>query len=353
MSRQYLDKRKLLGLLPKFRKVKALVVGDIILDHYIWGEAERLSPEAPVPVVWAKKEDYLLGGASNVAHNIRKLGGKVELCGVVGRDFYARRVKNLLKENDVSSELVLTDKDRFTSLKTRVVAQSQQVVRVDWESCEFLSWKINKKIVSLIRKNIQKFDLVIIEDYGKGVINPQLLEEIVHLCKKEGKIITVDPKEEHFDYYQDVTALTPNLKEAQTATGIKVRTARDLEIVGEVLLERLNPQALLITLGEEGMRLFINKEGVYHLPTYALEVFDVSGAGDTVIAVFSLARASGASFKEAAILANLAAGIVVGKFGIVPVLPEEIEEKIEEVFQGRGRVKEIRPQRVNLKAKRV
>ncbi|MBN2120967.1 MAG: D-glycero-beta-D-manno-heptose-7-phosphate kinase [Candidatus Omnitrophica bacterium] len=326
--KKLVSKSKLIGFIPKMRKVRALVVGDVILDHYIWGSADRLSPEAPIPVVLANKEEYFLGGASNVAHNISALGAKVSICGTMGADFYSQRLKSLLKNKKIAQDLLIADKTRPTTLKTRVIAQRQQAVRIDWESCEFLSSKVNKEITALIRKNINKFDVVIIEDYGKGVVNPTLLEELVCLCRKSKTIITVDPKEEHLDYYKGVTALTPNLKEAEYAVGIKARNSKDLSMLAKMLLDRLNPQALLITLGDKGMKLFLEGGKSFHLPTYALEVFDVSGAGDTVIAVFSLALASGASFLEAAALSNFAAGIVVGRLGVAVTNPAELKKKI-------------------------
>jgi D-beta-D-heptose 7-phosphate kinase/D-beta-D-heptose 1-phosphate adenosyltransferase len=201
------------------------------------------------------------------------------------------------------------------------------VVRLDWESLESLSLNANKTILNKIRKNIDKFDGVIIEDYGKGVINPELVEELVDLCKRKKKIVTVDPKEEHFDYYENVTSLTPNLKEAQNAAGMKVRSKEEMPLLGKIIMEKLNPQSLLITLGEDGMMLFADSR-YYHIPTTAQEVFDVTGAGDTVIAAFTLALSCGASFYEAAVISNFAAGIVVGKLGAATTSKEEILKRI-------------------------
>jgi len=328
-------KDRLIRIIDRLRKVKVLVVGDIILDHYIWGKAQRLSPEAPVPVVWANREEYLLGGASNVAHNSIALGAKAEICGIMGSDFYSDVLKSLLRKKNVSGNLIVVDKNRPTTLKTRVIAQHQQVVRIDWESSEFVSFNINKKMISLIKRNIHKFDLVIIEDYGKGMINPSFLEALVHICRKNKKIVTVDPKEEHFDYYKEVTALTPNLKEAEYATGMRVKKDEDIDILAHIILDKLNPRALLVTLGDKGMRLFLKTGQYFHLPASAIEVFDVSGAGDTVIAVFSLGLASGASFLEAAYLANLAAGIVVGRLGVAVTSPLELKKRVIDHFRGR------------------
>jgi D-beta-D-heptose 7-phosphate kinase/D-beta-D-heptose 1-phosphate adenosyltransferase len=203
------------------------------------------------------------------------------------------------------------------------MAHHQQVVRVDWESVEFLPASTNKILLSKIKKNINKFDAVIIEDYGKGVVNPNLVDELVDLCHRKKKIITVDPKEDHFDYYKGVSALTPNLKEAQAAVNMKIRSKAEIAVLGKTIMQRLNPEALLLTLGEDGMMLFYN--GQYQLiPTAALEVFDVTGAGDTVISAFTLALCCGGSYQEAAIIANIAAGIVVGKLGAATTNKKEL-----------------------------
>lgn len=334
MRQKGLDQDRLLEITSKLHTVKALVVGDIILDHYIHGSAERLSPEAPVPVVWAKRQDYLLGGASNVSHNIAALGAQSYICGVVGKDFHGEKVKELLAIDGIKTDLVIIDPERPTTLKTRVLADHHQVVRLDWESTDFLSAVVNKDILETVEKNIDDIDVVIIEDYGKGVINPELIKELVKVCTEKGKIITVDPKEEHFDYYKGVTALTPNLKEACYAANFKVRNDEDLSVLGDKLLKMMEPEAMLVTLGEKGMQLFKQNGETFHLPTYAQEVFDVSGAGDTVIAVFSLALGTGASFQEAAAVANLAAGIVVGKLGCAVTNTHELAAKIEESFKG-------------------
>lgn len=209
------------------------------------------------------------------------------------------------------------------------MAHHQQVVRVDWESVEFLSAQINKEIIKRITKNIDSFDAVIIEDYGKGVINPQLVGELVELCKVKKKIVTVDPKEEHFDYYENVTALTPNLNEAQTAVNTKIRKKSEIEFLGKIIMKKLEPKALLITLGEDGMMLFSDSQ-TKHIPTQAHEVYDVTGAGDTVIAVFTLALSCGANFLDAAIISNFAAGIVVGKLGAAASDKKELLAKINE-----------------------
>lgn len=323
-----IEAKKLEKVVKRFKGKRIIIVGDLILDHYIFGEVERISPEAPVPVVWAAKEKFVGGGAVNVALNLLELGAEVTLCGVIGDDYFGRNLLSLIKEKNINTQLIVKDKKRPTTLKTRIIAQHQQVVRLDWESKDFLSLEANNKVLKKIKINMHKFDGVIVEDYGKGVINPVLVEELVTICKKNKKIITVDPKEDHFDYYENVTAMTPNLKEAEIAAHMKVKSKKEINILGEIILDKLKPQALLITLGEEGMRLFLRGGKIYNIPTYALEVYDVTGAGDTVIAVYTLSLASGASFVEAAVISNFAAGIVVEKLGAATTTKRELLERI-------------------------
>ena len=323
------DKKKLKAIISRFKAKSILVVGDLILDHHIFGKVDRVSPEAPVPVVWANEETFVCGGAANVGLNIKSLGAKVSLCGVVGKDYFGKRLFSLVGDAGIDTSLIVKDDMRPTTLKTRIMAHHQQVVRVDWESLEFLTKQVNKMILNKIKKNIDKFDAVIVEDYGKGVINPTLVDELVKLCKSKNKIVNVDPKEEHFDYYEDVTALTPNLKEAQTAANTKVRNRNQIPFLGKIIMKNLAPKALLITLGEEGMMLFVGDDH-YHIPTAALEVFDVTGAGDTVISAFTLALSSKATYYEAAIVANIAAGLVVGKLGAATTDRDELFQIIDE-----------------------
>ena len=323
------DKKKLKSLVSRFKNKNILVVGDLVLDHHIFGAVERISPEAPVPVVWANRESFLCGGAANVGLNLISLGSRVSLCGVMGNDHFGGRLFSLIKKAGMNTSLIVKDGQRPTTLKTRIMASHQQVVRVDWESVEFLSLKINKLILSKIKKNIDNFDAIIIEDYGKGVINPSLVEELVDLCKKKKKIITVDPKEEHFDYYENVTALTPNLKEAQVAANMKIRSKDQIPLLGKMIMDKLHPKMLLLTLGEDGMMLFFDNR-YHHIPTAALEVFDVTGAGDTVISAFTLSLSCGAKYDEAAVMANLAAGIVVAKVGAATASRKELFKIINE-----------------------
>lgn len=322
-------KKELKTIVSGFKNKHILVVGDLILDHYIFGKVEKISPEGPVPVVWADRETFVCGGAANVGLNLRALGIQASLCGVIGNNYSGKVLFSLIKEKGIKTNLIVRDNGRPTTLKTRIIAHNQQVVRVDWESVEFLSLETNKIILNRVRKNIDQFDAVIIEDYGKGVINPNLVGELVDLCKRKNKIVTVDPKEDHFDFYKNVTALTPNLKEAQAAAQMKIKNKNEIDLLGEIILKRLNPQALLITLGEDGMMLFCEGRK-HHIPTAALEVYDVTGAGDTVIAVFTSALTCGASYLEAAVISNFAAGIVVGKLGAATVNKKELFKRIDE-----------------------
>jgi len=332
-------------IINKFPRARILVLGDLILDEYIWGDVARISPEAPVPVVWAKKRSYVLGGAANVANNIRSLNARVCLCGVVGRDKNSEILTSQLSKQGISQQGILMLNKRHTTVKTRIIAGHQQVVRLDWEHTESLPQSTNVKLYNFIEKNINKFHAIIVEDYGKGVINPWLARRVITLAKKKGRIITVDPKEEHFQYYFGTTSITPNRKETESAVrNLKIQDTTNtfrinidrltdnkaLSRAGRELLKYLKLDSLLITLGEDGMCLFEGKHTT-HIPTQAQEVFDVSGAGDTVIAAFTLGLACGASRLEAAHIANFAAGIVVSKIGTAVITRKELLDRLHKV----------------------
>ncbi len=316
--------------ISRFNDVKILVIGDLILDEFVWGDTSRISPEAPVPVVLVERESLMPGGAANVASNIRALGAKAYLVGAVGRDEDGRRLEKILKEKGVDLEGVISDSERPTTLKTRVIARHQQVVRIDREKISPLSGPVNKEIIDYIREKIEEVDGIIIEDYGKGVITPGLLKEIVPLAKRRDKIITVDPKEEHISYYKGVTAITPNRKEAEAMGGIKAKDDESLNRLGRALLGRLKLKAAVITLGEQGMRVFERGGKMTQIPTVAQEVFDVSGAGDTVIAAFTVSLGAGAKMIEAAHISNFAGGIVVGKVGVATTSQAELKARIRD-----------------------
>jgi len=335
--------KRLTAIVDNFKKANILVIGDLILDEYIWGSVDRISPEAPVPVVWARKHNYVPGGAANVAYNIAALEGNVCLMGVVGKDKNAEILLGELKKRKINSRGIFTEPSRHTTVKTRIISGHQQIVRVDWEHTDHLPLNLNDRIINFIKKNIGKFDAVIIEDYGKGVINPHLVGKVVSLVRKNKKVITVDPKEEHFQYYNRVTSITPNRKELEnavrnlkikdTTNRFKVNTYRlftdyDIDIAAKEVLEYLQLESILVTLGEQGMRLFQKNGHIVHIPTVAQEVFDVSGAGDTVISTFTLALCAGATKLQAAHIANFAAGIVVSKLGTAVTNCRELSEKI-------------------------
>ncbi|MFH0935820.1 MAG: D-glycero-beta-D-manno-heptose-7-phosphate kinase [Candidatus Omnitrophota bacterium] len=335
--------KSLKKIIDRFKRARSLVVGDLILDEYIWGSVERISPEAPVPVVWANKRTYLPGGAANVANNIRALGAKVALVGVVGGYKDSDILLSELKKSKINTNGIFTERGRHTTLKTRIIAGHQQMVRVDWEHTHALPMQLNRRIIRFIEEKINNFDGIIIEDYGKGVINMQLLAELIEVARAHKKIITVDPKEEHFAYYRGVTAITPNRRELENAMrNIKIKDTsnsfrldndrlfsdKDIDSAAGRILEYLKPESILVTLGEQGMKLFEKGGRIAHIPTVAREVFDVSGAGDTVIGTFTLALCCGATNFEAASLANYAAGIVVGKVGTATTDRQELLEAI-------------------------
>ncbi|MFA5355791.1 MAG: D-glycero-beta-D-manno-heptose-7-phosphate kinase [Candidatus Omnitrophota bacterium] len=335
--------KKLRTIINRFGNARILVLGDVILDEYISGGVERISPEAPVPVIWADTHNFVPGGAANVASNISSFGASVCLAGVVGKDKNAGALLSELKKRKISTAGIFADPLRHTTVKTRIIAGHQQVVRVDWEHTHSLSRKINNAVAGFVKKNIDKFDAIIMEDYGKGVINMGLLDEVIALSHSRKKIITVDPKEEHFLYYQGVTSITPNRRELENAirnlrikdisnrfkfNTDKLFTDKDVISAAKEILAYLGLESLLVTLGEQGMRLFEKNGRVTHIPTVAQEVFDVSGAGDTVISAFTLALACGASKLEAAHIANFAAGIVVGKLGTAVTDRKELLERI-------------------------
>ncbi len=321
--------KKLDRVIANFGKCRVLVIGDLILDEFIWGDVSRISPEAPVPVVWVKKESFMPGGASNVANNLRSLGADTYLVGVIGDDERGAILKGELDAKGVDVKGIFIDGSRPTTLKTRVVAQHQQVVRIDKEKVDGLGTHLVSKMTDYVKGIIKDIDAIIIEDYGKGVITPRLLSAIVPLAKSHNKVIAVDPKEEHFKYYRGVSVITPNNHEAAKAVGFEIKDHKSLEAAGRNLVNKLGCGIVLITLGENGMAVFQKGKKMKHIPTVAQEVFDVSGAGDTVIASFTLSLVAGADPVAAAHIANCAAGIVVGKVGIAVVTPEELKERVK------------------------
>ena len=299
-----------------------LVLGDVMLDEFIWGSVVRISPEAPVPVVEVRSETASLGGAGNVAANIRALGAKPILVGLIGQDSGADRVEDLIRKGEIEGSSLLRD-GRPTTVKTRIVAHHQQIVRTDRESRSPLNREQNRSLADAFLKWLPKAKAVVISDYNKGVVNRELLATVLPEAQRSGVPVFLDPKVQHSDHYRPITLITPNQKEAEMLTGITIENEYHLEQAGQRLLEIYDCPYALITRGEAGMSLF-DRHRSHHLPTFAREVFDVTGAGDTVIAMLAAAAAAGAAVEEAAILANHAAGIVVGKVGTATVSPAEL-----------------------------
>lgn len=311
-------------IFANFKNKHILIIGDLILDHYIFGKVLRISPEAPVPIVEVTEESYRLGGSANVANNIVSLGGRVELAGVVGRDKEADLLKEQCLIKGISFKGVINT-DKPTTVKTRIIAHHQQVVRFDKEDTRLLSRKEGEALISFIKMHKDVYDGIIISDYKKGVITEQLVREIVKNYK--GKFIAVDPKVGNFHFYKNSSIITPNKKEASDGAGIDIVDERTLIKAGKELINSLHLQALLITRGEEGMSLFQRDKKsvrITHIPATAKKVFDVTGAGDTVIATFCLSYLSGASMEDSARIANYAAGIVVGHVGTATVTVDEL-----------------------------
>ena len=329
--RTLLSATRVRELLSAATRSRVLVVGDVMLDQFTWGKVTRISPEAPVPVVEFDRESFMPGGAANVARNLAALETPTELFGVVGHDTAANHVRDLLASQKVDCRGLVAEVGRHTSTKTRIVAHQQQVVRVDRESRHDLKPATTLRLLAALEKSVQKADAVIVGDYGKGVVTQALLDGLKKLCRGRGVWLSLDPKPVHHLKLEGLSLITPNRKEAFELAGLSDDTRNPdplhdtaLMKTAEALLTKLQPALLLITLGELGMLLCQRHEKPFHIPTVAQEVFDVSGAGDTVIASFTLAIAAGAAPVEAAIFSNHAAGIVVGKVGTATVVPEEL-----------------------------
>jgi D-beta-D-heptose 7-phosphate kinase/D-beta-D-heptose 1-phosphate adenosyltransferase len=315
---------RLRALLEAFSGCRVLVLGDLMLDRYLWGNVTRISPEAPVPIVEVESETTRLGGAANVANNVLSLGAEPVLVGVVGADHAARLLAAELTAHGVPADGLVADADRPTSIKTRIVARNQQVVRADQESREEVSPGIVARLVQACRARLDGLKACIISDYGKGVITAGLLEALLPELRRAGIPVCVDPKETHFFSYRGVSVITPNLLEAGVAWGRALRTEELLDQAGRELRERLDADAVLVTRGEKGMSLFRAARPRLDLPTVAREVYDVTGAGDTVVSTYAVALAAGADHPEAALISNHAAGIVVREVGTAAASREQI-----------------------------
>ena len=318
-------------LLKKFGRRRVLVVGDLMLDRYVYGSVSRISPEAPVPVVRVTKETSMPGGASNVAFNIRALGGKAAVAGMVGKDGSGVELRWLLTHADVDVECAMMFAGANTIVKERIIAERQQVVRVDFERPAAWTARQNEKFLAMLALELGRVDGVIIEDYGKGAVTQRVVDLVMKIARQRGIPVGLDPKDGHDLNLKGITVATPNRKEAFAIAGLPDPGAKDnpladkaLAKAGEVLMEKWMAENLAITLGPQGMYLLSRGKGARHVPTRAREVFDVSGAGDTVIAACVTALAAGAEFIESAELANIAAGVVVGKLGTASCSPQEL-----------------------------
>ncbi len=316
--------------LQRFSRCHVLILGDVMLDEYMWGTVSRISPEAPVPVVAVRSETVKVGGAGNVATNVAALGGRASLIGVVGNDAAAERLGHELELAGVKSDGLIVDASRPTTIKSRVVAGSQHVVRFDRESDAPVSRPIRRRVVAAVQERLPKADVLLISDYAKGLVGPGLVREILGLAARHRTPVAVDPKVQHLNLFTGVTLVAPNHHEAAAATRVSVRSEADLLRVGQMLLRRLKARAVLITRGEQGMSLFEAGKPVVHIPTVAREVYDVTGAGDTVMGALSLALAAEADMHTAAVLANYAAGVVVGKRGTATVTRAELERALQD-----------------------
>ena len=326
-----LTKKRALEIIGNFSGAGVLVVGDIMVDHFIWGKVSRISPEAPVPVVDVQKDSILLGGCANVLNSIYAMGGKVYVAGVIGADNIGKRLLEELRQRKVETAGIVIEKGRPTTLKTRIVAHGQQMVRFDKESRNPIPRASTEKILEYVKSLRKKIGAVVISDYSKGVISRELMKEIRKIVDSSKIYICLDPKQSDFSIYEGAYIITPNHHEAQRAAGMEITDENDLRHVGETLLKKYNFQALLITRGEEGMSLFERGQRMIahtHFSAQAKEIYDVTGAGDTVIGVLALSLAAQANLKEATYLANQAAGIVVGKVGTATVTQAELMQTL-------------------------
>jgi rfaE bifunctional protein kinase chain/domain len=314
----------------RFSDARLIVVGDIIMDEYIWGDVSRISPEAPVPVVDIKEETKMLGGAANVLNNIASLGGKPILCGVIGGDQTGQEIVESMERQGLRTDGIITESRRPTSVKTRVVAHNQQVVRFDRESRKKLETQSIKKILDFIQQMQDRYDAIIVADYGKGVISAELMEGLRGLVSQSSAILAVDPKIGNFECYQNVDVITPNHHEAGAFCRMEIIDRESLVRAGKQMLRELNGRLVLITQGKDGMSLFEKSGEISHIPTIARKVYDVTGAGDTVISTFCLGLASGLDPKSAALISNFAAGMVVGEVGTSTVKAEELKKVVND-----------------------
>lgn len=315
-------------LFEQFQNKKIIVLGDLMMDRYVWGTVNRISPEAPVPIVEVNQEFIRLGGAANVANNLYSLGATPIPIGIVGNDIDGEQLIDLMKNFHFVTDFILKDDARVTTVKTRIIANDQHVVRADREICAPISSELIDKITKAIETNLSQTDAIIIQDYNKGLLTKELIAAVTDLAKQNQQIITVDPKFDNFFDYKNVTLFKPNRKETEAALGIRIDSMESIKNACRSLISRLSCHAVLITLGEQGM-CFLDSNGEFaQIPTKARSVHDVSGAGDTVISTLTLALATGIGLKDAITVANYAAGVVCGEVGVVPIEPSKLRETI-------------------------
>ncbi len=321
-------------IMEAMRAKTIIVIGDLMLDRYIWGNVERISPEAPVPVLDVRKEDAKLGGAGNVANNLMALGARVMMASVVGNDLQGKLVKSLLQDEGIDTRHIQLAEDRQTIVKTRIIAQHQQIVRIDREDRSFIPEELRSGMIESVREAVNDIDAIIISDYAKGMVSEHLVSEVVKIAKTRGIPVCVDPKERNFPFYRGVTLITPNKKELTHGAGMPLESQEDVINAANKVKTELGCEMVLATRGEEGMSLFESDGRTTHIPTAAKKVFDVTGAGDTVISCFTLALAAGATPPEAALLSNAAAGITVGEVGAASIEWERLKKVCTEELCG-------------------
>ena len=324
------DGENLIRCIDGFPNTTILVLGDIIMDEYIWGDVSRISPEAPVPVVDVTQETKMLGGAANVVNNIAALGGRAILCGVVGNDPTGEEIIRKVEDLNLPTGGIFRIPGRPTTIKTRIVAQSQQVVRFDRESRKPVGEENMSKMLSFVEGAKEHIHAVVVSDYDKGVVSPEIMQGLKAICRGSGVILGVDPKPDHFDRYRGIDVITPNHHEAGAFCRTRITDLESLVQAGAYMLDKLECRCVLITQGKDGMTLFEKNGEITHIPTVARKVFDVTGAGDTVISAFCLGLGAGIDLKSAATIANFAAGIVVGEVGTTAVKAEALKTVIRE-----------------------
>lgn len=321
----------LLEILASFSNRRIIVLGDIMLDQYIWGKVQRISPEAPVPIIEVQSEEFRLGGAANVALNLCALGARVELVGICGKDSHAKTIKQLLKKQKLSTEGIFGDAERPTTLKTRIGAASQQIVRIDLEQTNELNNALAQELIAYLETLIPQCDALVIEDYDKGLLNAAMIAEVLQLCHKHAVPVAVDPKQKNFFCYQQVEIFKPNFAELQGSLGKSLASEEDFISSAAKLRSEMNAKFLVVTRGSKGMYIFDGSEQPTCLPSFAREVFDVSGAGDTVISALCLAYLFARDIVSAALIANHAAAVVVAKHGTATANPVEIMESFDDL----------------------